>query len=173
MWLPGDPKISQYLRVNHAGELGAKSILYGQILAAKIRKVDKNFLQLLYDMYKEEVKHFNYFSHLSRHNKFRPSALFMIWILIGFFSGFFSGLSKKKAMLYTYAIESVIMQHYNDQLKLPLDIELKNMIESFYEDEKQHRDYGSKYNKHTIKDSIIIYIIKFITYVAIEVAIKI
>ena len=57
---PKNNKISEMIRVNHAGEMGAKVIYDGQILALKLKK-DFDTLKIIQHMKDQENKHFDFF----------------------------------------------------------------------------------------------------------------
>lgn len=67
-----------------------------------------------------------------------------------FFSSFFTGsalLGPKAAMACTVAVESVIVEHYNDQLRTLMsdpekNKELLEVIKKFRDDEQEHHDTG-------------------------------
>ncbi len=59
-------------------------------------------------------------------------------------------MGPKAAMACTVAVESVIVEHYNDQLrelmtKPNMDEELLNTIKKFRDDEQEHHDTGIEY----------------------------
>ena len=58
--MPIAKKISEMIRVNHAGEMGAKVIYNGQIFALKLKK-DYKTLEIIEEMKAQEVEHFNFF----------------------------------------------------------------------------------------------------------------
>jgi ubiquinone biosynthesis monooxygenase Coq7 len=73
-----------------------------------------------------------------KENGVRPTMLFPIWNVVGFGAGYISGvLGKEAAMAVTVAVEDVIGEHYNSQLrdmlengytKLESDVTLKNVL---------------------------------------------
>ena len=148
-------KIEEIIRVDHAGEFGAKVIYSGQIAALKLKK-DHETLKLIEHMKEQEDVHFNYFDQAIRHQKIRPTIMQPIWKVGGFALGFFTALADKKAaMTCTTAVEEVIDEHYQEQLEALtkeeqfLDDtkkaevrELKNKIEKFRAEELEHRDIG-------------------------------
>lgn len=141
-YLPGDKPFSKQLdemiRVNHAGEFGAKRIYAGQMAILK-NKEDQAMLKKMYDQ--EEV-HFDYFNKEMQNNKVRPSALLPVWNILGYALGAGTALmGKTSAMVCTEAVEEVIDQHYLSQLKnknLPKDF-AKN-IEKFRQEELEHHE---------------------------------
>jgi 3-demethoxyubiquinol 3-hydroxylase len=146
-------KLEEIIRVNHAGEMGAKVIYDGQMLALKIKKDEETF-HLVKHMKDQEDAHFNYFNSAIKTQKFRPTLMQPIWTVGGFALGFFTALAgKKSAMTCTTAVEEVIDQHYREQLELLKKEEafldekqqeeinkLKEKIEKFRLEELEHRD---------------------------------
>ena len=86
-----------------------------------------------------------------------------IWDLLGIGLGFGSTiLGKKAAMLCTASVEEVIDKHYQNQINQIGDdeVELKNKIIKFREDELHHKDIAfeegaSKEGIYKILDGII------------------
>ncbi len=148
-------KIAQMIRVNHAGEFGAKVIYAGQIAALKIKK-DQETLELVEHMKKQEDEHFDYFDDKIKKEKSRPTIMQPIWRISGFALGFITAFADKRAaMACTTAVEEVIDEHYQEQIKvlekeenfLSVEeknkvIELKNNIKKFRQEELEHRDIG-------------------------------
>lgn len=61
-----------------------------------------------------------------------------------------AALGPKAAMACTVAVESVIVEHYNDQLRTLMsdpdsDPELLEVIKKFRDDEQEHHDTGINY----------------------------
>lgn len=148
-------KIAEIIRVNHAGEFGAKVIYDGQITALKLKK-DQESVDLVVHMKKQEDVHFDYFNKKITQDKVRPTLMQPLWKAGGFAMGFLTAiLDKKAAMCCTTAVEEVIDEHYQDQIKYiekerefldenekkELD-ELKEKIEKFRQEELEHRDIG-------------------------------
>lgn len=144
--LPGDLKqdefIRQLIRVNHAGELGAKRIYEGQLAVLKYRE-DK---ALVKEMLAQEEKHLEYFSQEMKNRNVRPSFFTPLWNMLGFALGAgTAALGKTSAMVCTEAVEEVIDEHYKSQLEredLPKD--LAQSIEKFRLEELEHHDVAQK-----------------------------
>ena len=136
-------KISEIIRVNHAGEFGAKVIYAGQIAALKLKK-DHETVKIVEHMKKQEDVHFDYFDAEIRKKKIRPTVMQPVWRVGGFALGFFTALlDKRAAMACTTAVEEVIDEHYKSQLNtLKNEEELKTKIEKFCAEELEHRDIG-------------------------------
>ncbi|MBU6140208.1 MAG: demethoxyubiquinone hydroxylase family protein [Proteobacteria bacterium] len=140
-------KLQEIIRVDHAGEFGAKVIYAGQIAALKLKK-DFETLKIVEEMKKHEDVHFDFFDAEIRERKIRPTAMQPIWKVGGFALGFFTALvDKRAAMACTTAVEEVIDEHYKSQLDaIENEEELKNKIENFRQEELEHRDIG--YENH-------------------------
>ncbi len=143
-------KIHEMIRVNHAGEMGAKVIYDGQIAAFRL-KGDKESLELVKHMKEQEDEHFIYFDNMIKSQQVRPTIMQPIWQLGGFALGFITAIANKKAaMTCTTAIEEVIDEHYQEQLDyLEKDVvsddlkkDLQSKISKFREEELEHRDIG-------------------------------
>jgi len=148
-------KISEIIRVNHAGEFGAKVIYSGQIAALKLKR-DHATIKLVQHMKEQEDVHFDYFNKEISAQKIRPTIMQPLWKIGGFALGFLTGIADKRAaMCCTTAVEEVIDEHYQQQLNLiekeksfltPNDGEkilaLKEKIEKFRAEELEHRDIG-------------------------------
>ena len=146
-------KLEEIIRVDHAGEMGAKVIYDGQIAALKM-KGDLDTLKLVQHMKKQENVHFDYFNSEIRRQKIRPTLMQPVWKVGGFALGFLTALADKKAaMTCTTAVEEVIDEHYQEQtteltkeekfLDENQKIEvraLKEKIEKFRAEELEHRD---------------------------------
>jgi ubiquinone biosynthesis monooxygenase Coq7 len=148
-------KISEIIRVNHAGEFGAKVIYDGQIAALKLKQ-DHKMIGLVRHMKEQEDVHFDYFNKEISAQKIRPTIMQPLWKIGGFTLGFLTGLADKRAaMCCTTAVEEVIDEHYKQQLNLIEKEEkfldenervkiaaLKEKIEKFRAEELEHRDIG-------------------------------
>lgn len=143
MRLPGDLNkkqlINQMIRVNHSGEFGAKQIYTGQIRVLK----NSEDQQLLQHMLDQELKHLDYFSQEITKRRIRPSIFIPIWQVLGCAIGFATAaLGRNSAMICTEAVEEVIDQHYQDQLKVikaENELNLVQNIAKFREDELEHK----------------------------------
>lgn len=149
-WLPGDPKnndlIEKIIRVDHAGEYGAKRIYEGQIKALLHHKVHS----VLQHMYEQEHEHLQYFTEQMQQRKVRPTVLQPLWHWCGYALGLVTGyMGTKAAMACTVAVENEIEQHYNQQLtalaKSADEPELSRTIERFRMEEIEHHDIGIKH----------------------------
>lgn len=148
-------KLQEIIRVDHAGEFGAKVIYDGQIAALKFKK-DHETLELVKHMKEQEIIHFDYFDEEIRRQKIRPTLMQPLWRIGGFALGFFTALlDKKAAMTCATAVEETIDEHYRKQI-VTLEkeekfltenqqkeiSELKAKIKKFRDEELEHRDIG-------------------------------
>lgn len=139
------------LRVDHSGEIAANTIYAGQadIFGAL---GDKHNRDMAVQMGETEKKHLEVMRALLRQHNVRPSALVPVWAVAGrILGGVTALLGPRSAMACTEAVESVIGEHYDDQLKelegvlggkkvhesLPL---LRDIIKEFRDDELEHLD---------------------------------
>ena len=143
--LPGDltkdQLIDRIIRVDHAGEYGAKRIYEGQLAVLKHGPE----AQVVRRMYEQELEHLKAFEKLMVERRARPSALHPIWHVAGYALGAATAmLGPKAAMACTVAVEEVIDRHYREQAeKLGRDERpLRDTIEKFRADELHHRDSG-------------------------------
>ncbi len=143
--------IDKLIRVDHAGELGAKWIYEGQLKWIK----DPSTKIEIQTMYDQEIEHLDYFTKEMQHRHVRPTALMPLWKLFGKSAGAISALlGPKAAMACTEAVEDVIDQHYQSQInmlesKYPEEIELLSKLKKFREDECHHRDTAAKHTTTT------------------------
>ena len=100
-------------------------------------------------MWEQEKKHRAKFEELIVKHRVRPTALIPIWNVAGFVLGAGTALmGPKAAMACTVAVENVIVEHYNDQLrslmenKETVDKELLETIQKFRDEEQEHHDTG-------------------------------
>lgn len=143
--LPGDPTpreiVARTIRVDHAGEYGAKRIYQGQIAVLRGTKWEP----LIRHMQKQEQEHLDTFTHLIAKRRVRPTALLPLWHLAGFALGAATAaMGHRAAMACTVAVEEAIDEHYAAQeAALGEDeAELKGRIAKFRADELEHRDIG-------------------------------
>lgn len=141
--LPGQPssqkKIASMLRVNLAGEYGAKRIYEGQLAILK----NSTSAPLLEHMRDQELNHLQTFETWVVKNHIRPTLLQPLWHVAGYALGAGTALlGEKAAMACTAAVEEVIDEHYEKQLTLLEDQnpELSKVIYTFQQEEREHRD---------------------------------
>lgn len=136
-------QIEKIIRVNHAGEFGAKRIYEGQLAFLKNKEAQKN----IQHMKEQELEHLQYFENELVKRKIRPTALTPIWNVAGYALGAATALmGEKAAYACTVAVEEVIEEHYQSQLDSlsAEDAELKTAIEKFKAEETEHKDTSLK-----------------------------
>lgn len=112
------PLIDEIIRINHAGELGADRIYAGQHAVLGNTPVGPT----LQHMWDQEKKHRTEFERLIKEYRVRPTVMMPIWNVAGFVLGASTALlGEKAAMACTVAVETVIVEHYNDQLRRIMD----------------------------------------------------
>ena len=146
--LPGDltprQQVERMIRVNHAGEYGAKRIYAGQ-LAVLGKSASGDMLR---HMAAQEEEHLKAFSEVMVARNVRPTLLSPLWHVAGYAMGAATALlGEKAAMACTVAVESVIDEHYAAQeARLgETEPELKAMISKFRAEEKEHHDTALEY----------------------------
>jgi ubiquinone biosynthesis monooxygenase Coq7 len=144
--LPGElsqeEMIRRAIRVNHAGEYGAKYIYKGQIAVLKNSSLNNELQHML----EQECQHLEFFSKQINEHNVRPSFLLPFWRVAGYALGAGTALmGKKYAMTCTAAVEDVIDDHYNAQLKFFPESELREGIARIREEEIEHRNIATDY----------------------------
>ena len=142
---PADPDVQRMIRVDHAGELGADRIYAGQL--AVLGNTQSG--PVIREMWDQEKVHLKLFEELVQKNRVRPTALTPLWSVAGFALGAGTALmGKEAAMACTVAVEEVISDHYNAQLRRLLSKdgkdteELMKVIQRCRNDELEHLDTG-------------------------------
>mgnify|MGYP002624517634 CR=1 FL=1 len=144
-YLPGDfepeERLARMIRVDHAGEYGARRIYEGQL--AILGK--SACAPTLKHMHEQELVHLRTFEDLMARRRVRPTVLQPVWHVAGFALGAATALlGEKAAMACTVAVEEVIDAHYAGQAEQlgEDEAELKDTIETFRQEELEHRDIG-------------------------------
>jgi len=154
------------LRVDQAGEVAANYIYQGQLA---FLKRDPPTASLIQDMWEQEKKHLAVMNKLQVQHRVRPTVLWEVAKIAGFGLGAVTALmGKEAAMACTEAVETVIGEHYDDQLKemeelspshpsVPL---LKDVIREFRDDELEHLDTAVEHDSqrapaHALLSSVI------------------
>ncbi len=160
-------KLASMIRVNQAGEYGAKRIYFGQLAILKNHKEITKMLE-------SELKHLEYFNSQVKIRKIRPTVLQPLWHVGGFAMGAISALigGEKAAMALTVGVEEVIGEHYGDQLaelkNLEGEEDLTKHISDFRDEELEHKDIGLEHGAdRTPGYEAIKFVAKGITKVAI------
>jgi len=138
------------LRVDQAGEVAANYIYGGQL--AVLRR-DPATAALIQDMWDQERKHLAVMNRLQVQHQVRPTMLWEVAKVAGFGLGAITALmGKEAAMACTEAVETVIGEHYDDQLKdlqglkHPSVVLLRDVIREFRDDELEHLDTAVEHN---------------------------
>ncbi|PPQ66848.1 hypothetical protein CVT26_009627 [Gymnopilus dilepis] len=154
------------LRVDQAGEIAANYIYKGQIA---VLGRDKHVGPLIQDMWEQEKKHLIVMDRLQVQHNVRPTILTEVAKVAGFGLGAVTAMmGKEAAMACTEAVETVIGEHYDDQLK---DLEsfpskhpslslLKGVIREFRDDELEHLDiavdnFSQRAPAHALLSSVV------------------
>eukprot|EP01134_Creolimax_fragrantissima_P005105 CFRG5105T1 len=147
--------IDTMVRVDHAGELGADRIYAGQYSVLQRTPVGP----VIKEMWEQEKHHLAQFETLMNEYRVRPSALYPIWSTAGWALGAGSAiLGKEAAMACTVAVETVIGEHYDSQLRELLSLEeakegdkerraeLCAIISQFRDEEMHHLETGLEHD---------------------------
>lgn len=134
------------LRVDQAGEVAANYIYMGQLA---VLGRDPRVGGLIQEMWDQEKKHLSVMNALQTQHRVQPTLLHGVAQIAGWGLGAVTALmGKEAAMACTEAVETVIGEHYDDQLsdldKLKTDHPsiplLKSVIREFRDDELEHLD---------------------------------
>lgn len=142
--LSAEERLARMIRVDHAGEYGAKRIYAGQLAVLK----HAPSAPVIRHMAEQEEAHLAAFETLIKERRVRPTALMPIWHIMGFALGAGTALiGEKAAMACTVAVEEVIDAHYAKQIETLGETEpkLKETLEQFRAEEAEHRDTGLAY----------------------------
>jgi 3-demethoxyubiquinol 3-hydroxylase len=141
--------IDKMLRVDHAGELGARQIYSGQLAVFGGTTIGG----VIQHMAAQEQKHLDAFDRLIVERRVRPTAMMPIWNVAGYALGLGTALlGKEAAMACTVAVEEVIAEHYNDQVRTLLqdgwedEEQLRATFREFRDDELEHKDTGIEHD---------------------------
>ena len=126
--MTGNSPFASMIRVDQAGEFGAKRIYAGQLAILGNRHPASRSIA---HMAEQEARHLDAFDRIMAERGVRPTALRPFWEVAGFALG-----------AATVAIETEIDNHYREQLREigDSDTELAEMIEEFRQEEVEHRD---------------------------------
>lgn len=172
--LPGDPgpdeRIRRAVRVDHAGEYGAKRIYEGQLSVLGRGPVGS----VLRHMARQEAEHLRYFEDQLVSRRVRPSLLQPLWHIGGYALGAGTAMmGERAAMACTVAVEEVIDEHYARQRETLPESEgaLKDAIATFQAEEVEHRDTGlARGAEQAVAYPLLSLAIKGLTRLAIRVA---
>ena len=131
--------IASMLRVNQAGEYGAKRIYAGQLAVMGDRTPAARSIA---HMAEQEQRHLTAFDRLLVERGVRPTVLHPAWDIAGFALGAVTAaIGPAAAMACTVAVETEIDRHYAEQLEQigESDPELSAMIADFQVEELEHK----------------------------------
>jgi len=150
--LPNAPSkaqmIDRILRVDHAGEYGAVRIYEGQLAVLGDNHPMSDTIK---HMKAQEDVHLERFNGLIRERGARPTLLTPLWHMAGFALGAGTALlGEKAAMVCTEAVETVIDDHYAEQIDALSEdeAELAAELEKFRQEEIEHRDTAVENGAH-------------------------
>ncbi len=138
------------LRVDHAGELAAFQIYSGQL--AVLSRTHPELVKLIQEMQDQESYHLKTFNNLLATHRVRPTVMTPIWRVAGWSLGAITAaIGKEAAMACTSAVETVIGEHYDNQVRNLMEFEKKypdggelnhltETVSQFRDDELEHRD---------------------------------
>lgn len=133
--------LEEVIRVDHAGEYGAKRIYQGQLAVLRGTRHEATIRH----MQEQEQAHLDTFSRLIAERRVRPTALLPLWHVAGFALGAATAaMGSRAAMACTVAVEEAIDEHYQTQEAALGEDEapLKADIARFRAEELEHRDIG-------------------------------
>ncbi len=137
----------EMLRVDHAGEYGAVAIYRGQLAVFERQHGRERIIGQLKEMAAEEQNHLDEFDRMLAAGHVRPTALSPIWNAAGFALGAATALlGEKAAHACTEAVETVIEEHYGDQvteLNAAGEDALAAKMAKFQEEEVAHKDLAT------------------------------
>mgnify|MGYP000861628789 FL=1 len=137
----------EMLRVDHAGEYGAVAIYRGQLAVFERQQGRERITEQLKEMAGQEQEHLDAFDKLLNAGSVRPTALSPVWNAAGFALGAATALlGEKAAHACTEAVETVIEEHYGDQiteLEAAGETELAARMTKFRDEEVAHKELAT------------------------------
>jgi 3-demethoxyubiquinol 3-hydroxylase len=137
---PSRRAIEAMIRVDQAGEYGAKHIYAGQLAVMGDRSPAARQIA---GMAAQEDRHLAWFDREMTRRGVRPTLLQPVWRAAGHALGAVTAaLGPEAAMACTVAVETEIDRHYGEQLAILGDAEpeLAGAIAEFRAEELEHRD---------------------------------
>lgn len=131
--------IASMIRVNQAGEYGAKRIYAGQLAVMGDRTPAARSIA---HMAEQEQRHLSAFDKMMAERGVRPTALQPFWDVAGFALGAVTAaIGPEAAMACTVAVETEIDRHYEEQLADigDSDPELRALVLEFQAEELEHK----------------------------------
>lgn len=143
---------AEMLRVDHAGEYGAVAIYRGQLAVFDRLSGKARIAGQLREMERQEQAHLAAFDALLGQHRVRPTLLSPIWNVAGFALGAATALlGDKAAHACTEAVETVIEEHYGDQvaeLEAAKETDLAGRLSQFRDEEIAHKDLAAAEGAH-------------------------
>ncbi len=137
----------EILRVDHAGEYGAVAIYKGQLAVFERQHGKERIVGQLKEMAAQEQEHLDAFDRMLSGGSVRPTAMSPVWNAAGFALGVGTALlGEKAAHACTEAVETVIEEHYGDQvveLREAGDDQLAETMAKFQEEEVSHKELAA------------------------------
>ena len=137
----------EMLRVDHAGEYGAVAIYRGQLAVFERQHGKERIVSQLKEMAAQEQDHLDAFDRMLSAGSVRPTVLSPIWNAAGFALGVGTALlGEKAAHACTEAVETVIEEHYGDQvteLREAGEDALADTMAKFQEEEVAHKELAA------------------------------
>ncbi|KAF1760198.1 hypothetical protein GCK72_008444 [Caenorhabditis remanei] len=141
--------IEKIIRVDHAGELGADRIYAGQLAVLQGSSIGS----VIKKMWDDEKEHLDTMERLAAKHNVPHTVFSPIFSVAAYALGVGTALlGKESAMACTVAVEELIGQHYNDQLKELLaddpetHKELLKTLTRLRDEELHHHDTGIEHN---------------------------
>ena len=138
-------RLHEMLRVDHAGELGAVHIYRGQHAVFAASPAHAGMAGQMAEHERQEQVHLDAFDAILARRAVRPTALTPVWRVAGFALGAATALmGEAAAHACTEAVESVIEQHYAEQIAdlQAREPELAVELQRFRDDEIAHHDHA-------------------------------
>ncbi len=137
----------EMLRVDHAGEYGAVAIYRGQLAVFERQQGRERITGQLKEMAGQEQEHLDAFDKLLNAGNVRPTAFSPVWNAAGFALGAATAmLGEKAAHACTEAVETVIEEHYGDQvaeLEAAGETELAARMTKLRDEEIAHKELAT------------------------------
>lgn len=139
--------IKTMVRVNLAGEESAVTIYEGQYKALQ----DDPIASTILEMKVHEEEHRAEFREWTRRTHARPSLFGMVWKAAGRALGYIAGvLGPSYAMAQTEAVETVIEEHYAEQIHTTEPGEFRDLLIKCQAEEADHKHLGATMRKQSL-----------------------
>ena len=169
-------KIDEIIRVNHAGEYGAQRIYSGQLKFSRKNSLKAKLKKII----EEEYEHYEYFNEAMIKKRTRPTLMSPLWHHGGYLLGVITSfMGEKYVNACTEAVEEVIVEHYEDQIKFlekeGIERSMLNKIRKFQADEDTHKKSAITSNNENNETNPRLFkaLTKSLTKIAIEISKKI